>query len=480
MAIGLPEPKLPRPVIRNRQTNPIADRLRRLIGFLGSGHLAVMLLVATSCILYLYLVIPQVGQLDERELLSWVERKGAAGRTFQALGFTDLLHSWLFWAVYGLLLVNLSVCMTRRLALVVRLCRFPESPPEPGSGWIRREVDVAGMATEQVARTLRSNGYRSRYSASDIYALRGRFASIGHWVFHAGLLAILLIGGSLAAAPPPFGGSVGVGEGEPFDLHQARFVSSNQAVDPELPPLRFRVDRVGLHMEPQGVKGSQVDLTSPEGSQATIAINQPYRSGPFQVLVHGFGFMPGWVVVNLRGHPLGSAWLKLLPYPLVGEDSFPLGSDGSTVFVRFYPDHQLENGQDRNLSQELRNPRFRTRVVWRGEEVYAGLLSPGARVPLEPGKEFFFLPEVRKYALLDVIEERGQAPVFACFGVMIVGLLLRYGRIRKEIVVRVRADSLELFGRGEIFEHLFAEDMDRLAQELVKENAAPAAGGGNE
>jgi hypothetical protein len=62
---------------------------------------------------------------------------------------------------------------------------------------------------------------------------------------------------------------------------------------------------------------------------------------------------------------------------------------------------------------------------------------------------------------------------------MIVGLLLRYGRIRKEIVVRVRADSLELFGRGEIFEHLFAEDLDRLAEELLKANPTTSEGGGS-
>jgi hypothetical protein len=466
-------------VTRKRQPSSVRGRLRRLLDFLGSGRLAVMLLLAASCILYLYLVIPQTGRLAERELLGWVEQKGAAGRSFQALGFTDVLHSWLFWGVYGLLLVNLSVCMTRRLAVVVRLCRFPESPPEPGFGWIRREVDVAGVATEQVARTLRSGGYRTLIAADDIYGLRGRFASIGHWVFHAGLLAILLVAGSLAAAPPPFGGSVGVGEGEPFDLHTARFVSSNQELDPDLPLLRFRVDSVRLRVEPQGVKGSEVGVTSPEGSQATIAVNQPYRSGLFQVLVHGFGFMPGWVVVNPRGHPLRSAWLKLLPYPLEGEDSFPLGLDGSTVFVRFYPDHQLENGVDRTISQELRKPRFRTRVVWRGEEIFAGLLSPGERVPLEAGKDFFFLPEVRKYALLDVVEERGQAPVFACFGLMIAGLLLRYGRIRKEILVRVGDDSLQLYGHGEIFEHLFAEDLDRLAGELVETSPAPGDGGGN-
>jgi uncharacterized small protein (DUF1192 family) len=101
-------------------------------------------------------------------------------------------------------------------------------------------------------------------------------------------------------------------------------------------------------------------------------------------------------------------------------------------------------------------------------EIYQGLLAPGERVELEAGIEFFFLPDVRKYGLLNIIEERGQVPVFACFAIMIAGLLLRYGRIRKEVVVRVGDDSLHLYGRGEIFEHLFSEDLDRLSAELAK------------
>jgi hypothetical protein len=318
---------------------------------------------------------------------------------------------------------------------------------------------------------LRSDGYRALATDRVVYALRGRFASIGHWVFHAGLLAILVVGGSLAVAPIPFGGTVGVGEGEPFDLHAARLISANRELDPDLPPLRFQLESVDVLLESQGVKQFDVALSTPEETRASIGINRPHRSDPYQVMVHGFGFMPGWAIVNPRGRAVRSAWLKLAPFPLQEQDSFQLGPAESTVFVRFYPDHQLDGEEDGTLSQDLRNPRFRTRVVWRGEQVFEGLLAPGERVRLEGGREFFFLPEIRKYALLDVIEERGQAPIFSCFGIMILGLLVRYGRTRKEIIVRIGGDALLLYGHGEIFENLFVEDLDRLAAGLV--NASP-------
>jgi hypothetical protein len=237
------------------------------------------------------------------------------------------------------------------------------------------------------------------------------------------------------------------------------------------------VDDVDVVLAREGVKQFEVTLTTPQNVQKSISINQPHRSGPYQVLVHGFGFMPGWAVVNPRGRALYSAWLKLLPYPLEEEDSFSLGSKGSTLHLRFYPDHALEDGRDTTLSHELQNPRFRARVVWQGAQVHDGLLAPGERIDLGGGREFFFLPEIRRYALLDVIEERGQAPVFACLITMILGLLLRYGRIRKEVVVQIGDDALQLHGRGELFEHLFEEELEQLATELAHEGSGTSARG---
>jgi hypothetical protein len=64
----------------------------------------------------------------------------------------------------------------------------------------------------------------------------------------------------------------------------------------------------------------------------------------------------------------------------------------------------------------------------------------------------------------------GQAPVSTWMGIMILGLPVRYGMIRNEIVVEVGGDSLQLQRQGEIFEALFAEEMDRLANKLKQAN----------
>lgn len=450
-------------------------RLRRQIDFLGSGRLTVLLLPVVAYLLYLLIAIPQQGQVEERTIAAWLGRNGVVGQAAEALGLTDILHSWPFWVVYGLLFVNLSVCMTRRLPLVVGRCRLPSRTPASYRSWAQRSVAADGLGSEGVAAVLRRQGYHTRVSEGTVHGLRGRFAAAGHWIFHAGLLALLVVGGWVAAAEEPFRGTAGVGEGEPFDLHTARLFSSNRAVDPELRPLRFRVNRVDLELEGgRSTRRFEVVLTTPEGSQVEIGVNRPYRSPPYQVLPHGFGHMPGWGIVNGRGKVVNGAWVKLAPYPFEEEDWFALGPPESSVSVRFYPDHELDGEADRTLSQELRNPRFRARVTWRGVEVYAGLLEPGEKVRLDGDRQFYFLPAIRSYALLDLIEERGQAPVFACLAIVIAGLLLRYARLRKEIVVEVGPHSLQMFGQGEIFEHLFEEDLDRLAGELA--NAGPASG----
>jgi hypothetical protein len=282
----------------------------------------------------------------------------------------------------------------------------------------------------------------------------------------------------VALAPDPFRGSVGIGEGEPFDLHSSRFLITDTPVRPDLPPLRFTVEEIDVLPDGEDVRRFEVRLRDPEGNGGSTGINRPYRSRPYQVMAHGFGFMPGWVIVNQRGKQLRGAWVKLVPFPLERWDSFPLGVDGSTLEVRFYPDYEKNGSGERTRSQELRNPRFKVRAVWRGEPVYEGLLEPGQRVSLGPeGKEFFFLPEIRKYGIVLVIQEQGYAMVLAGIVIMILGLVVRYARLRKEIVVRVDGGALEVAGHAELLENLFAEELDRLAGDLAAAKPEAERGG---
>jgi hypothetical protein len=444
--------------------------LARLVALLSSGRLAVWLLAILAVVVGLYLWIPQPLLGEEALVERWVEANGVIGAACRLLGLTDVLHSWVFWGPYALLVVNLSFCMSRRLGAILATCRLPDRPPPVLPSWQRRRIE-SGADAPGVVRCLRRRGYWTQILDGAVYGLRGRFARLGHWVFHTALLALLVGGMLVALAPDPFRGSVGIGEGEPFDLHSSQFLITDTPVRPELPPLRFTVEEIDVLPDGEDVRRFDVRVRDSEGERGSTGINRPYRRPPYQVMAHGFGFMPGWVIVNQRGKQLRGAWVKLVPFPLERWDSFPLAGDDSTLEVRFYPDYERSGDEERTRSQELLNPKFRVRAVWRGEPVYEGLLEPGQRVPLGPeGKEFFFVPEIRKYGIVLVIEEQGYGMVLAGIIVMILGLVFRYARLRKEIVVRIDGGALEVAGHGELLENLFSEELDRLAAELA---AAP-------
>ncbi|MDH5566365.1 MAG: cytochrome c biogenesis protein ResB [Myxococcales bacterium] len=452
--------------------------LQRPLAWLASGRLTVWLLAILVLLLAAHLFVPQQGEVSARVVERWIEHKGIAGRLARALGLTDVLHAPLFAGTCALLFLNLVCCMIRRLRATLGLFRFPQQAPQPAASWLRCELPATDLDEARIAALLHGAGYRALVASGSVYGLRGRFSIAGHWLFHLGLLALLVVGSWLALTPAPFRGTVGVGEGEAFDLHTARFLSSRGPVGPELPGLRFQIEQLEIQTEGTQVRRFDGRILTPEGDVVHFGVNRPFRRAPYQVLVHGFGRMAGWVIANERGRMIGGAWVKLVPFPLERSEDFSLGAEDSSVHVRLYPDYEREAGEDRSRSHALRNPRFAARVVWRGETVHDGLLAPEQRVTLQPGLAFFFLPEIRAYGLLEVIQERGQRSVFACLAVMILGLLVRYGRLRKEILVQRVGESLRVFGHGETFESLFEEEFGRLGSALARAGARPADRGG--
>jgi hypothetical protein len=450
-----------------------ASLLGRPIGFLASGRLAVVVLTVAVALLAVYLLVPQLGPERATDLEGWVEQKGIVGSTVDALGLTDVRNSWIFYATYGVLFVNLLLCMVRRAPAAAQQCRFPDRSPRVGSTWVQCEVPAGRIAAEEVGALLAKRGYRTRVEANSVYGLRGRLTVVGHWLFHGGFLLLMVGGIVLMASPQPFRGRLGIGEGEPFDVHRTPFIGANHAVSSDLPELQFEMKGIDARVEGSELRHFQATLEESGGGRATMAINRPYRKAPYQVMVHGFGLMPAWVIVNQRGRPIFGNWVKLIPFPLAETESFVIGANEGRVDVHLFPDYERTGELERSVGYAPRNPRFRARIEWHGEQVFEGLLEPEQRVRLGPGREFYFHPEIRMYAMVDVIQERGHVLTFACMALMVVGLAWRYVRIRKEVVVEIRAGSLRVAGRCESLQALFAEELAKLASALASTSTRP-------
>ncbi len=450
-------------------TTPLFVKLRVLILFLASGRLAVMLLPVVITVMAIYLFIPQVGQSDPAWVERWVEQKGLVGQLFHRLWLTNLRHSWLFfYTPYGLLFVNLVFCMIKRFPVLIRQSRFPKGVPRvPATSFtLAQEPPVVG----DIVRLLSRKGYRSLGGDSCLYGLRGRFSLVGSWIFHVSFLILMVSGFFLMTSPENFRGKLALGEGEPFDLHATSFLSAEVRPSPDLPPLQFWIETIEFVTDDVDLHRFESTLVSPEGTRATVGINRPYRSPPYQVLAEGFGYMPGWIIKDMRGRVVSSGWVKLVPFPLEVEDLFSLGVRvGGLVRVTFYPDYEEIDGEERNRSYEALNPKFKTRIEIDGISVFEGLLEPGQEVSIDNGRlHFFFLPEIRKYTILDIIEEEDYGTPFACFGGMILGLVFRYARIRKEIWVQISENSVQIAGRSEILPALFQEELEAFAGDVAK------------
>jgi len=447
----------------------------RLYAVVASGRLAVALIATLVALLLVYLLVPQNSSAGAESVRAWVARTGAAGRAVDAVGLTDVRRSLVLWIALGLLFANLFFCMIRRLRSAILTARMPERAPVVTPHWTERSVRARSAAPEELSGLLRHRGYSVRRFDGGVYGVSGRFAHFGSWIFHTGILALMVAGALVALRPDPFRGAAGVGEGESFDIHTSAFLGTNAPVAESLSPLAFEVENVEVATEHDDVRAFETRIVTEAGGRAAIGVNRPYRAAPYQVLGIGFGYMPGWAIVDRRGRMVRGAWVKLAPFPHDAEETIAIGPRTSSVRFRFLPDGEDTDGAGPGGGREPGKAAFRAKVELRGNVLHDGLLAPGERVKLEEGLWFFFLPDVRRYALLEIREEAGHAGVFASFGVIIAGLFLRYGRIRKEVLLRSEGGLVHAFGRSEILESLFEEEMDSLAAAMSSTEATLAA-----
>jgi len=451
------------------------SRLNRAVAFLASGRVAVWVMTALLLLLIAFGVVPQF-EATSPDLAVWLEDNPVLGPILHGMELTDVRRSVLFYAAYALLMVNLSLCMVRRAIPVLRSARAPRTPPMVTPDWLSRRVPGAGL--EAARAVLRARKYHLLEHEGALYGLRGRFALAGHWTFHVGMLLLIYAGAVLTYAPDPFRGRLGVGEGEVVDIHRTPFLVHNQEgatswFAPEhLPPLSFQLESLHWTAAEGEVREIEATLIDAEGQRHDVGINRPYRHYPFQVMLDSMGFMPGWVLER-NGLLLSSAWVKLPSAPGDQADAFSLGFHGMVARVVFEPDITRRTYLEHS---EPTKPAFVIEILQGEERLFKGMVAPGQTITLDrKGTTFRILPEIRRYALMEVVKEGEHRPIFAFFFVMIIGLGIRYWKIRKEVVVREDGIGLLVAGRTEMHPHLFAEELEAMVAEITPSGARSPA-----
>lgn len=285
-----------------------------------------------------------------------------------------------FWIVYGLLLLNTTVCLWYRIPA------------------LRQEL------------------------------ARRRFAALGTFLFHGAFL--LLAAGFLLSMLTRQEAKGWAAVGEEF-VSSPEQILSRAAPAPlaaGVPDLAFRVERIfpEFWRDQFLFTTLEADLLLPDGKQATTRINRPLWLGLGTFLrLSGFGYAPRYELVDREGRVLDSAFIKLNVFPPGQRDYFRLPDYPHRFYLQVYPDLVVEDGVPASGTLNLVEPGTMLHV-------FRGRLELGSAL-LRQGEGFEFegltlrIPEIRYWGEFSIVSDSGTPVLFLGYAIGMVGLLLKLG-----------------------------------------------------
>lgn len=450
---------------RNRKT-PV---YYQIILFLRSPQFAAAIICVYIALFVLGIFIPQEGAHSTNAIEQWVSEAGLWGTICRRLGLLHLQKSGLVIATHIAFFLSVIVCMAHRFPLAWKWLRVKGTSTEglAPSGIEQRvaipvkQPDVSLREAEVLLRKLWYS-VRVEPDGSGLLATKGHLSLLGSAVFHLSFLIFAVAG--LQSSATHFVGTAFVGEGEPFAGAREDYTYASS--EERLPEISFLVEKIDLSFGDHGHLEHFVATTKTGDGQAfDIGINHPYYSGATAVYLESSGYAPLWVIKDQQGQVLDGAYVKLLE--IGKEDHFQTGSYPCVVFVTLYPDWERTKPTNGTRSLELKNPALVIKVVEQGRITFEGVVRVGEPVLLESGQLVF--PEIIRWGQFRIIKDDGTATAFGGFAILLLGLLLRFVRLRKLIKVRLIGNGvsrLELTGSTEFFPISFKQELDRIGSAL--------------
>jgi hypothetical protein len=425
--------------------------------------------MALGLIFLLGLWIPQKGVIEYEEYLQWKRNLPTLVAFVENLGLMEIYRAPVTLTLWVLFFVNLSLVMWQRLPVVRRRLALPDPLPDPLGGAFpsRARLEQAGSRDlQQIFATLRRAGYVCHGTADRFYAIRNRRSPAASLLFHLSFFLLLL--GGLISVYTRFIGIIDLAEGETFNGELERYTGKPalpRIGDP--PKLRVTIRQVTPLIEAQTPTGLRVNLEDARSRVHTLDINSPFREGPVSLVVKDLGLAPLFVLRDHSGRELDGAFVKL--NILRGkEDGFRMG--GREFRLRFFPDHQLINGEDTTRSEEFRNPVLAILTIDGDKRTVNRIpYASGARIPL--GDLDLILAKQSFWVRFTVVSEHGVFLVYAGFLLACTGLLWRLGFYRRELAGALGPGNdgttmLELAFRSEFYRALGEEEFSALQQQL--------------
>lgn len=445
--------------------------MKRALAMVTSIRTSAVLMLLVALLLLASVVVPQRPLLGDSAVDAIAASGAVKSFVIDTLGLGAIATSPLFAVVLVLFYLNLIAVLASRTPVILGKTRLRVPEPAIAEKWLASPKALEGTATRNldaalIVATLRGFGYRpKRVSPSSMYAVKHRHAAIGFLLFH--LSFFFLCAGGLLIWYTRWVGALRIVEGQTASAQSAKVLRQRPAGG--APDLPFTLEK----MAPSFEKGEATDLRATvrfEGQPPVEAwVNHPAKRDASSLLVSDIGIAPVFWLQDSRGFSLDRVSVAAdREHPV----DVPLA--GGVVRVRILPRRTGEFPSREALPAlplEL--------VVHEGAaEVFRGTLHAGEAVQL-PGSRLV-LTEVRYWAGMKVISERGGGLLILGFVLATIGATWRLLLRRRDLVIAWNGSAFRLAGHGEWFADRDRRELMGLASALERGSDLVPAGSLNE
>lgn len=294
--------------------------LRRGWAWLTRMRTAIMLLLVLAAGAAVGSFFPQ-RPIDAIGVAAWIDRHPAWEPFMRAFGLFDVYGSWWFMAIYGLLLVSLVGCLTRRYKQQIRAVRNEPMHPSVLSNrqrYVRaRTATTPDESIVRAERLLRARRFRVSRAGSTLAGERGHLRESGSLLFHTSIL-VVLAGATIAKL---FGasGQVLIVEGDTFVDSTLNYdsIAEGRLFADRRSGFELTLNNFTVEWHPSGVPRlyeSDVTITDGSGQQrrTTVRVNEPLKIDGRNVYQIAWGWAPV-LEVRQRGRLLYDGPTVFLP-----------------------------------------------------------------------------------------------------------------------------------------------------------------------
>lgn len=422
--------------------------------------------------------MPQRADLGEQEYEAWRSKNPTFAILSETLGFTHIYSSWWFIIILSFLLSSLITCGYAQFKTAYKFLRTPFKITKDLGDNLPHGVTLSRVSHLKAQERVEYELCRRRFKVihktyGDEIILRARrfyFAWLGTFLFHMGLILILL--GGLISVATRAEGYIELGEGQIFTERRDNYqkLETSPLFGANHKYFQIRLDSFEDEYWPDGaLRRAQSKVSIIDGGRMVgeriIEVSDPlkYRGVTFYQSPSYFGYAPK-LTLELSGRPESTG---LVHFPPSEEKSW--GAE-TTIYL---PGTEYEI--EAQLFYTARPPSMRIHVFKDGKgaesrkSLYTGVLKLGEKVELEEVSLRF--DDLVKWSGFTVVQDKGVGIIICSFYFAAVCLLMIILLPPQELIFCIREDRdgclVRAGGRGKRSRLPWGAESETVAQDIL-------------